>query len=584
MPNIIDTEAVMEPSGQMARPENDEIGFFDGIHSGDFIEIERIAPWGHDGYMGTVPFEAGIDIPEELKRLYGGGTYRLKRKRRVAGGKIVYSQGTVTKKVAGEPKDPAANALAVQQAAAIAPMGSVPAVNADLIARQIVEHLKLPAEQLEGIASQIRGAIGTGQQAAVNFATNPVDAVKQAAEMYKSLKGLFGREERQRNPAPDDDEEDEEGDDGEDYSDKGLMGMFGKMFLSHMMGQQQAQQNPAPAGDAPPGWRKGPQGWERAPQRPQGYVYGNPEYERRQREDEIQRQAYWEQKAKDEALKRARHEFVQRANPGSQNNARRQNPTVSRHASNPPSGMDHQKDRGGRFTGSTQSGASQAGQQNVPPPVNISTAVDLWPHLPVTHSIAADRPQSDAVEGPQEPASIVRENPAMQCPCGSFDLQRNADGGWDCQACGDWLGPRRENPAMLRDGVDPCPTCKGLGSLVDDGDSDGTEDETGECPDCLGSKRYMDPKTRDAILEADESVAQLKREPNPFEDEGDEDGDERVMLDEATPEAIADEIANMDEEEQVETIKALADSFGMDKEVIAELFLQAKKEKDNGGA
>lgn len=72
---------------------------------GEMLVVHRISPQWCGGYLGylTVPDEGIDDIHDLIKREYGGGLFRIRRKSRSEGGRFVYRKGCAHVQIAGAP-------------------------------------------------------------------------------------------------------------------------------------------------------------------------------------------------------------------------------------------------------------------------------------------------------------------------------------------------------------------------------------------------------------------------------------------------------------------------------------------------
>ena len=97
-----------------ATPRGEVEDFFSTLGSGDVLSIERTSPIGDmAGWLANVPWDAGLDLTQEISRAYGGGTYLIRYKRKSQDGRVMFSKGSATLRIAGEPKNPNAKALVI---------------------------------------------------------------------------------------------------------------------------------------------------------------------------------------------------------------------------------------------------------------------------------------------------------------------------------------------------------------------------------------------------------------------------------------------------------------------------------------
>lgn len=213
------------------------------VDSGDLLCITRTAPWGHEGYLGTISWDPSIDLLEEMANAFGGKNYKIQVKKRTKTGQWMYARGCAYVTIAGDPKP-------VRRASELAPMPTPPAlatagaypaissVGADLQGRLLdilSEKLKTPAENLGEVVKSITDALQTPQQG------NQLEQLLATVETGRKLGRLFAPqaepEPRYRNPREDDDEEES------DPMDK-LFKMGMMYMMSNLMGKGQQAQAP----------------------------------------------------------------------------------------------------------------------------------------------------------------------------------------------------------------------------------------------------------------------------------------------------------------------------------------------------
>lgn len=189
--------------------DNDLDSFLNGLGSADMISITRNSPIDRQGYIGSIAWDPGLDVEEEIKRAYGPGTYLIRVKSQTRNGRITFRKGSRVVKIGGEPT----TALALQNPGY--PPNDMQQRLLDFLAKSeggktsTVETVKQIMEILNPTLRQD---------------PNSLQGLMQAAEAGKKLAKMFGGEA----PVDDDDDDDE---DEEDPQEK----MMGKLIEAAMM-------------------------------------------------------------------------------------------------------------------------------------------------------------------------------------------------------------------------------------------------------------------------------------------------------------------------------------------------------------
>lgn len=579
---------------------------------GDEIEIERITPISDRGYLTSIPVEHGLDLKTECQKAFGGGTYLAKCKRRLPDGRYQWIKGSARFTISGHPK------AMRSESSAMTPYQAQMAPNADLQGRLLdilSEKLRTPGENLKDVADSILQVVQQGSHPS----SDPLDGILKAAETYAKLKVVFEGDKKGRKANPDD--EDDEDDEDDKLDDDNIVSTLGGMFIKNMMGGQQQTAAPAP-NDAPPGWMRGPDGkwvrdeappgWERGPdgkwvaiahaqpQRPQRAMWDAYGQEMRFDEHEqawrYQNGAIVKGQIVRDAVDRSRQ-----PPPVSRPNAREEFPQPRRilrevplqfassevekqevrneraptdhrraeHVSRPQSAGDEQSD--------LQEAQDRAGESEIDNR-KISSEMQGKGNSPSDFpDIVTNPSQSVRMEGG---IAMNSNGITVVCPdCnGTGENTEHPSMTFVCSTC---HGKKRLVPSDpgLNDDQAPCEECKGWGSI--DGQtceacggngihSEG-DDEEPSCPHCNSCN------TSEVVGGDCWECHDCKQT---FEPEDDAD----VKLSEATPEAIADEIANMDPDEQVETLALLGPTFGIDSATMRDLVRQAQAGKAKEGA
>lgn len=498
------------PGEQAPDPVRDMLA---GLAQGDEIEIERVAPLSHKGYLCSIPMEHGIDLKDEVQRSFWGGTYFCKCKRRGPDGRYHWVKGSARFTIAGPPKPINYEPERVTQPAVYQPPPPPPFAAAELQSRLldiISERLKTPQEQLGDVARQIGEVIHGGQAAAAS--SDPLESMLKAMETYKRMEKLMGRgEERRRNPEPDD-EEDDEDDLG---TDTGLVNVLGKMFMRNMIPQQQSA--PQMAQDGPPGWRKMPDGqWVRVTDdAPPGWQK-MPDGQWVRTEQPPPMGGYRDAHGNLIGARAPRDAPVYRDAQGDLVDAQGRRADVRPSPTEPRTWPQKMRDKDPR-------GTDESWRRHARQPWPASTAQ-------AKEEVSEVTPTGQDID----PGFGVLVDPVRGVAVETVPAQND----------------RIANPGE--------PDSNGSGS--------GEEDEPFTCPHC-GSE------------DVDEVVGGDCWQCFACKETFDGPDNEAVPLNEATPEAIADEIENMDEDEQLLTLELLAKKFNLPVELVREFVKNTQAEK-----
>jgi DnaJ-class molecular chaperone len=223
----------------------DVADFFASVGNGDVISIERTSPIHIRGWLTNIPWQAGLDIEEEIQRSYGGGSYLLRFKRKSRDGRWNFSTGSTSVTIAGHPKDATTTSLAVQTQTALAAIGHS---NSEDMQKRLFDLLQSQLgaknDELPGLVAKI---VETVSGRATQAVQDPLQQLLLSAETGKKLAAMFSGD-RISNPSDDDDGDDETGVDTSNMSamDKMMMVVMAKIMGS---GDQKAAQ--APMGGPP---------------------------------------------------------------------------------------------------------------------------------------------------------------------------------------------------------------------------------------------------------------------------------------------------------------------------------------------
>lgn len=92
--------------GSSADTPQGALEYLQAASPGEILEVNRVLPQWCGGFLPPilVPEETAAEVHEILAAEYGGGTFRIRRKRRKDDGKVVYCPGSAQLKIAGPPK------------------------------------------------------------------------------------------------------------------------------------------------------------------------------------------------------------------------------------------------------------------------------------------------------------------------------------------------------------------------------------------------------------------------------------------------------------------------------------------------
>jgi len=251
-----------------ATPKGEVEDFFSSLGSGDVLQIERTSPIGEgSGWLSNVPWDASLDLTQEIARAYGGGTYLIRYKRKSQDGRIMFSRGSATLRIAGEPKSSAPKALVpVTPPFYPQPLAST----GDELQRRLLDMLtaQLGAknEQLPDLVAKIVETVGGRPSGS---AVDPIAQLLASVTMGKQIAAALAPPSSAsgagRRDNPDDDDDDDDGADGSPL-ERLAMAALGKF-----MSQPAPAPSPAPAPmQGPPGWVLHNGEWRRRVQHVQG--------------------------------------------------------------------------------------------------------------------------------------------------------------------------------------------------------------------------------------------------------------------------------------------------------------------------
>lgn len=620
-----------EHKGAPVNPEGMSVQeFLASLDPGQEIEIHRTFPINERGYLTAVPVDEIEDMHELIRVTYGPGKYTLKAKANTKSGSYKWSKGSAKIAIAGTPwsMQPAPRVAPV-----IAPSAPMGGASLDLQSRlldMIESRVKAPPEQLKELMGAVQEVMGQQTQAGP---ADPMEQMFKMMENYKRMKKLFSG-------AGDDDDDDDEGDDdGEDLSDKGLLGTIANAVMKNAMGAKaQPQAHDAPPGwvrgpngewiqTVPARGAYVPQNVRRTPSVEEVEFYRNREREFARREGienarEADRLRTVQMHGQNQQTKTAekRHSFDQPEwysryidrKPSIRFDLQGNpiyppvNPSTAREDFGAPRvevrrevplsfGPPELKSRAEVYKEGTEWRYTRSGEvvpasdyvekqevplsvgerelsfhygESCPESMSATTAQRILANeeSPNFHArlesessmgtVPSQKERIEGVEASGEKQTVTPEPLPTVCEaCGGQGFVESVAG--ERVACGPCSGNGvivQKSEPSFSGRTEPCPECKGKGVL--DGPGFDRPGVTYTCETCDGRGRVL----TDAAMD---------------EDEDEEEGDD-VMLSEATPEAIVEEIENMDEDEQEHLFALLGPKFGVDSETIVELIRQQK--------
>ncbi len=249
-------------------PQSQVRDFFSTLQSGDSLSIERTAPIDCTGWLTNIPWDPEMDLHAEIQRVYGGGTYHIRMKRKSADGRIIFSPGSAHIRIAGEPK-------AARSTPAIVPVSPpfypqpVAASGRDELQGRLLDILTAQLQgnrpdDLSGLVAKIVETVSTRAPTASGDAMaqllQSVETAKQLAAALTPPAATAASASgagRRKNPDDDDDDDDDDGRGGS------ALEKLAMIALSKFMSQPAAPSPVAPMA-GPPGWVMDDGQWRRA--------------------------------------------------------------------------------------------------------------------------------------------------------------------------------------------------------------------------------------------------------------------------------------------------------------------------------